>query len=302
MAAMDRTETGIKDFWSTHPCGEHVVGTAFRADYTRFFGEYDAHRYEVNPHIIPTLDAIDWRGKRVLEIGLGQGADAEQIIRRGALWSGLDLTAEAVERTITRLRLKGLPFDEIKRGSILASPYAGEQFDMIFSHGVLHHVPDIRTASAEIARMLKPNGELVVVMYARWSWHYLVSIALYSRLTQAAAYLLGRRGGDILGNGYAELIDRVGLAKYLRLRTFTHHNTDGAANPYTKMYGVSDIRRDFPEFAVTRAYKRLSPPAPWLFGMRPPLEHRLGWYLWVHLRRVGAGSARAPSSALRAET
>jgi SAM-dependent methyltransferase len=147
-----------------------------------------------------------------------------------------------------------------------------------------HHVPEIRSASAQIARMLRPDGELIVVMYARWSWHYLGSIALYSRLTQAAAYLLGKRTGDVLGGGYADVIDRIGLAHYLRLRTFTHHNTDGPLNPYTKMYDLQRIRADFPEFDVTRAYKRLSPPAPWLLGVRPPLERMLGWYLWVHLR------------------
>ena len=282
---MQRNEPSIRDFWGAHPCGEHVVTSRFRDDYIRFFAEYDAHRYAENPHLIPCLDAIDWPGKQVLEIGLGQGADAEQIIRRGARWSGLDLTAEAVERVATRFRLRELPFEEIRQGSILQSPYDSHRFDIIFSHGVLHHVPQIRQASAEIERMLKPDGELVVVMYARWSWHYLISMAIYSRLTQAIAYLLRRRDGDVLGNGYAEVIDNIGVWRYLRMRTFTHHNTDGAANPYTKMYDLRRIRQDFPEFRVTRAYKRLMPPAPWLSGARPPLERLMGWYLWVHLRK-----------------
>jgi SAM-dependent methyltransferase len=281
---MDRAERAIERFWNTHPCGEHVAASRFADDYARFFAEYDAHRYAENPHLIGCLDAIDWRGKRVLEIGLGQGADAQQIILRGGLWNGLDLTAEAVQRTRTRLTLRGLAFEDIRQGSIVAAPYPDRHFDVVFSHGVLHHVPEIRSASAQIARMLRPDGELIVVMYARWSWHYLGSIALYSRLTQAAAYLLGKRTGDVLGGGYADVIDRIGLAHYLRLRTFTHHNTDGPLNPYTKMYDLQRIRADFPEFDVTRAYKRLSPPAPWLLGVRPPLERMLGWYLWVHLR------------------
>ena len=44
-------------------------------------------------HILRRLDAIDFKGKQVLEIGLGQGADSEQIIRRGAIWSGIDMSA-----------------------------------------------------------------------------------------------------------------------------------------------------------------------------------------------------------------
>jgi hypothetical protein len=39
-------------------------------------------------HILRALDRLKWEGKRVLEIGIGQGADAEQLIQRGR--AGLD--------------------------------------------------------------------------------------------------------------------------------------------------------------------------------------------------------------------
>ena len=60
----------------------------------------------------------------------------EQIIRRGARWSGLDLTAESVARLRTRLELRQLPYDELKQGSALAIPYPDNAFDKVFSHGV----------------------------------------------------------------------------------------------------------------------------------------------------------------------
>ena len=104
---------------------------------------------------------------KLLEIGLGQGADSEQIIRRGARWSGLDLTAESVARLRTRLELRQLPYDELKQGSALAIPYPDNAFDKVFSHGVLHHIPDIRLAEREIARVLKPRGELIMMVYAK---------------------------------------------------------------------------------------------------------------------------------------
>ena len=86
----------------------------------------------------------------MLEIGLGQGAESEQIIRRGARWSGLDLTRESVDRVAMRMTLRGLGYDDLRQGSALAIPWPDDSFDIVFSHGVLHHIPDIARAQSEI--------------------------------------------------------------------------------------------------------------------------------------------------------
>ena len=133
-------------------------------------------------------------GKKVLEIGLGEGAESERLIRQGARWSGVDLTAEAVERVRTRLTLRELPYGELRQGSVLDLPFDDDSFDMVFSHGVLHHVPEIKQAQSEIHRVLRPGGELVIMMYARWSLNYLVSICVIRRTALLAAYPLARAG------------------------------------------------------------------------------------------------------------
>ncbi len=69
----------------------------------------------------------------------------------------------------TRLTLRELPYKELRQGSVLDLPFADDSFDMMFSHGVLHHVPEIKQAQREIHRVLRPGGELVIMMYARWS-------------------------------------------------------------------------------------------------------------------------------------
>ncbi len=277
-------EAQIRDFWDAHPCGAHVVDSSFADETERFFREYDSYRYRVEGHILECLNAIDWRAKDVLEIGIGQGADSEQLIRRGARWSGLDLTPEAVNRVRTRLALRALSYSDIRVGSILEPPYASASFDKVYSHGVLHHVPDIHRAQAQIAQLLRPGGELVMMLYARWSWHYLVSMCLYSRAIQAAAYLTGRHSGDSLRGGYLDVIRRYGLVRYLRMRNFVHHNTDGPLCPYSGVYDLARVRRDFANFEVIRAYKRYNPLVP-LFGQRPgPWEPLMGFNLWVHLR------------------
>lgn len=101
-------EAVIAQFWDAHPCGEQFV-EAPSGDFERFFDDFDRFRYAESPFILTRLDALDLSGKRVLEVGLGLGADSEQLIRRGADWSGLDLTAASVERVQQRLAVTGCP-------------------------------------------------------------------------------------------------------------------------------------------------------------------------------------------------
>jgi len=287
-------EQTIQTFWQGHPCGDAQVGglrERFDSDYDRFFTDYDQFRYRNERHLPTCIAALNVAGKAVLEIGLGEGAESELLIRHGARWSGVDLTAEAVERVRTRLTLRELPFEQLRQGSVLDLPYADDSFDVVFSHGVLHHVPEIRQAQREIHRVLRPGGELIIMVYARWSLNYLVSIGVIRRAALLAAYPLARAGilrqepsGGMLAGHLANARDQ-GLARYLRLEKFVHHNTDGPANPYALVYDRRRIARDFPDFRVTRTYKRFmhAPPLP-VHGM--PGDALMGWHLWAHLEPV----------------
>ena len=290
-------EQTVQDFWQDHACGDALVGglrDRFGGDYDKFFSDYDQFRYSMERHLPACLDGLNLAGKRVLEIGLGQGADSESLIRRGAIWTGVDLTAESVERVRTRLTLRDLPFADLKQGSVLDLPFADDSFDLVFSHGVLHHVPEINQAEQEIHRVLRPGGELVIMMYARWSLNYLVSIGVVRRAALLAAYPLAKTGviqpdeSSMLGAHLANA-RKFGLGRYLRLGEFTHYNTDGPANPYALVYDRRRIERDFPSFRVTRTYKRFmhAPPLP-VHGL--PGESLLGWHLWAHLRPATPGA------------
>jgi len=282
-------EVDVQAFWNAHPCGDHIVGglrSQFADDYESFFAAYDAWRYRQERHILGCLDRIDWHGRKVLEIGLGQGAESEQLIRRGARWSGLDLTRESVERVGARLAIRDLPHDDLRQGSALAIPWPDDTFDLVFSHGVLHHIPDIATAQTEIHRVLKPGGTLVAMLYARASLNYQVSIRLLRRAAVAAAFPLRRTGLARRSPLLAQHLDnaeRTGLGRYLRLDNFTHYNTDGPLNPFARVYSVREVAADFPGFEVVDAYRRYlhAPPLP-VHGL--PGGRWLGWHLWVHLK------------------
>jgi ubiquinone/menaquinone biosynthesis C-methylase UbiE len=286
-------EAAVADFWQAHPCGDHIVGglsDRFGGEYRSFFESYDRWRYDQEGHLPRCFDRMGVAGKELLEIGLGQGADSEQLARRGAHWSGLDLTAEAVERVGVRFGLAGLESGPVKQGTVLDIPWPDDSFEMVFSHGVLHHVPDVKRAQAEIKRVLRRDGELIVMLYARRSLNYHVAIRVVRRAAIVAMYAPWRMGllkpKGIVGQ-HLDNAKREGLASYLKMKRFTHASTDGPLNPYALVYDLDDVVRDFPDFEIVESWKTYlhAPPLPMAALRRfRRLESTLGWHLWVRMK------------------
>jgi SAM-dependent methyltransferase len=289
-------EADVKAFWEAHPCGgDQVKGLS--GDYDDFFTRYDAFRYRQEAHILKCLDRINFRDRRTLEIGLGQGSDAEQIIRRGARWSGVDLTRESIERVAMRLALRRLPYERLEQASALALPFEDGAFDIVFSHGVLHHIPEIARAQAEIRRVLKPDGLLLMMVYSKWSLNYLVSIGIVRRLGLLTMYALGMRARGMVAD-HLDNAREVGLWRYLRMHNFIHRNTDGPHSPYSKVYSLGLIASDFREFEIVGWHREFMHAPPLSVGWLP-LASVLGWHLWVELKprpRRGKESAGRPKT------
>ena len=119
------------------------------------------------------------------------------------------------------------------------------------------------------------------MLYARRSLNYLLSISIVRRL--AIALYLGRVQGTGIVAGHIENAKRIGLREYLKMSHFIHANTDGPFNPYSKVYDLATVKKDFPGFELEKSYQDYmhAPPLPvsWL----KPLAGVLGWHLWVHL-------------------
>jgi ubiquinone/menaquinone biosynthesis C-methylase UbiE len=184
------------------------------------------------------------------------------------------------------LEIRDLPYEDLRRGSALAIPWNDQSFDMVFSHGVLHHIPDIHTAQTEIRRVLRPNGTLIAMVYARNSLNYQVSIKVLRRLALLGAYALRRTRlvprSPILQQHLVNA-EADGVRNYLKLDNFTHRNTDGPLNPYARVYSRKEVVEEFSEFELTQSYSRYmhAPPLP-VHGL--PGARWLGWHLWLHLR------------------
>lgn len=283
----------IEQFWDANPCGETLVGKD--QEWKTFFNRYDAFRYRTEGHILEELGRLHLDGKKILEIGIGQAADSAQIIRRGGVWHGLDLTAEAVFRAKTRFKIFDLSFADVQQGSATEIPYADASFDVVYSHGVLHHIPPVRQVSKEIRRVLKPGGLLVVMLYHKRSLNYLVSINIIRR-----ALMLGLAGlsvvtghtfqnNRVLG-GHLRNVKQFGLLPYLKNPLFMTRNTDGPENPYSKVYDLTDVAADFPNFQIVESrvhfLNERHLPILRLFPKRlkTALESKYGWHLWVVMK------------------
>ncbi len=78
------------------------------------------------------------KGLKVLEVGVGLGADHQQFADAGAELYGIDLTEKAVEHTRKRLAYLGLE-SNLSVGDAEDLDFPDESFDLVYSWGVLHH-------------------------------------------------------------------------------------------------------------------------------------------------------------------
>ena len=68
--------------WEQHPVGDDFVR---EADWREHFLAYDKFKYTHEPHILEELAKLDVKGKHLLEIGLGQGAESQKLIEMVSL-------------------------------------------------------------------------------------------------------------------------------------------------------------------------------------------------------------------------
>jgi ubiquinone/menaquinone biosynthesis C-methylase UbiE len=118
---------------------------------------------------------------RGLEIGCGCGSEAERFARAGADYTAVDLTNAAVRITRRRFQLANLDGGFVQ-GDAENLPFADSSFDLVYSHGVLHHTPDAPRTIREVHRVLSPGGRAVVMLYHRDSFNYHVNLAVVRRL------------------------------------------------------------------------------------------------------------------------
>ncbi len=167
------------DFWSNNPCG--VDGA---------FHHVVAQRYRMEPWLPRELRTIPSGLGKYLEVGCGQGVDSYYICSRLDMdddYTAIDYSLESVTRATAYGDEANAIFDHIiaprfSRGNALELDFGDEEFDFVYSLGVIHHTPNPQQAIDEVFRVLKPGGQAKIILYRRNSLK--VGAAKFLRLLQ----------------------------------------------------------------------------------------------------------------------
>jgi ubiquinone/menaquinone biosynthesis C-methylase UbiE len=223
---MAASKEAVRDFWNEKSCGEIY---ARGADLREQLAEQAAERYRLEPYILTFADFQSGAGKDILEVGVGMGADHLEWAKAGPRsLIGIDLTPRAIGFTSRRLEVSGYKSD-LRVADAERLPFDNEQFDIVYSFGVLHHSPDTAQAIREVGRVLRRGGIAKVMIYHSPS---IVGWMLWAR---------------------------YGLMKLRPGRTMRDIYANHLESPGTKAFSVAEARKMFADFSKVEIVTALGP-------------------------------------------
>jgi len=142
---------------------------------------------------------------------------------------------------------------------------------VVYSFGVIHHIPDAASVVREIRRVLKPGGKSLVTLYHKYSFFHFFLL-----------FVRGLLFGRLFRLGYAGLLATI------------EGGADGKEiKPYVKLYSRSEARALFSTFQVRCVSVHqldlgrfgASWPGRFLASLLRGLEPVIGWYVVVETQK-----------------
>lgn len=109
----------------------------------------------------------------LVDLGTGTGRMLEIVASRVERAIGIDLSREMLAVARANLEKANLSNCSIRQGDIYQLPFADESFDAAIFHQVLHYADRPSLAIAEAARMVRPEGRLVIIDFAPHALEFL---------------------------------------------------------------------------------------------------------------------------------
>jgi ubiquinone/menaquinone biosynthesis C-methylase UbiE len=282
----------VKTFWNEHPCQSDLSAAAERRQY---FEEIRRKRYEGREWHVPEVARFgEFKGKSVVEIGCGIATDGMEFARRGANYTGVDLTPQGIEMARERFGLFGVRGQFVVANAEEGLPFETGSIDHVYSFGVIHHAPYPERIVKEIHRVLKPGGTFNVMLYNRTSINYYIEIMFLRRLFRLLlrpafmpGFLAAITGLDRwkLEGHRKIMIERGKITK----EEWISMNTDGPFCPLARVYNEREAGELFQGFRdVTQEVWEFNEEHwPILRKIMPvALSRRIGrWWGWHRIIR-----------------
>src|SRR5262245_721810 len=251
----------VLSYWNRRPCNiRHSTRDVGSREY---FDEVEARKYFVEPHIPVFAQFPRWADKQVLEIGCGLGTDAVNFSRHGAAYTGVELSDVSLALARKRFEVFGLPGTLVcQNAEALDRVLPTAAFDLIYSFGVIHHTPNPRAVIEAARKLIRPDGELRIMLYARHSWK-----------------------GIMIEEGFDQPEAQSGCPIALT------YSPAEVRSLLEGLFEVIELRQDhiFP-YVIEKYVKYEYELQPWFKSMPrelfQALERRLGWHLLVAARPI----------------
>jgi SAM-dependent methyltransferase len=148
----------VVDAWPGAAQAVSTTSAAFGLQWNKLAGFAAISVEDLVIHLPPGWDLSVFRG-RVLDVGCGMGRYMKLVHEWGSDVTGVDISAavEAARRLWPEAR--------VLQADIGALPFAPDSFDLVYSFGVLHHLPDPVRGFVKSFRLVRPGGKLLVWVY-----------------------------------------------------------------------------------------------------------------------------------------
>jgi len=154
-------------------------------------------------------------GRRVLDVGCGDGTYALAAAERGAIVAGVDIAPEMIRAAEARAVQRGLDID-FRAESATALPFDDGSFEVVIAVTLLCLLSDPEAAVAECARVTAAGGRVVIGELGRWNM-WAVSRRLRgwlgSPMWRTARFWTARRLGKLM-SAVGLVVNRVEGAVY----------------------------------------------------------------------------------------
>jgi ubiquinone/menaquinone biosynthesis C-methylase UbiE len=255
---MSTTKLDGVEFWKDNPCGGQW----------RNYRDFMAWIQTTEPYVFSVIDSYEWQGRKVLEVGCGQGPLLNYIPSHGGKMFGMDMSMTSVlDARAGAIELGCESEVVLLQSDAERLPFAGNVYDIVLSIGVLHHTEDTGGAVREIHRLLKPGGQAIVMLYRSGNPKWWMTS---------------------LFRGYSWLVDAIAGKKYVIASRLRARQQAGSASgtallelfgvPVLKAFSNTQSKRMFSQFSEVKitnyspGFSRMADILPLLRMFKPVLK------------------------------